>query len=134
EKRYKQKLLKTEYKEGTLVLVRNSRLEASVTKFKTDPRYLGPYEVVKRTRGGTYILKELDGAHHAEHYAAFRLIPYITRLDPEFQELLASQDDEELEEEIIENDQEDLAEFIEEDSDSPEENHPEEDSDTSINS
>jgi hypothetical protein len=45
-------------------------------------RYLGPYVVVKRTNRGVYILKEVDGAEHAEHYAAFRLLPYISRKDP----------------------------------------------------
>jgi hypothetical protein len=61
--------------------VRNSRLEVTVTKFKTEPRYLGPYEVVRRTPGGSYVLKELDGSEHADRYAAFRLLPYIKRSD-----------------------------------------------------
>lgn len=88
EKRYWHKLQRNIYNEGQLVLIRNSRLEATVAKFKTEPRYLGPYEVIRRTKRGTYILKELDGAEHAEHYAAFRLIPYVTRRDIEFQDLM----------------------------------------------
>jgi hypothetical protein len=86
-KRYVRRLQKDEYKEGELVLVRNSRLEMTVSKFKTEPRYLGPYEVVKKTKGGSYILKELDGAVHAQNYAAFRLIQYIYRDDPILYEL-----------------------------------------------
>jgi hypothetical protein len=93
EKRYWHRLQKEDYKPGQLVLVRNSRLEATVTKFKTDPRYLGPYEVVEKSKRGTYTLKELDGAVHAERYAAFRIIPYITRTDPQFYQLLQPSDD-----------------------------------------
>ena len=92
EKRYKHRLQKEEYKPGQLVLVRNSRLEATVTKFKTEPRYLGPYEVVDRSNRGTYTLKELDGAIHSERYAAFRIIPYFSRTDPQFQKMLQSPD------------------------------------------
>jgi hypothetical protein len=93
EKRYHHKLQKDNYLPGSLVLVRNSRLEATVAKFKTEPRYLGPFEVVKRTTRGNYILQELDGAEHAEQYAAFRIIPYITRTDPQFHELLQASGD-----------------------------------------
>jgi ribosomal protein L21E len=78
---------KEEYQPGDLVLIRNSRLEMTVTKFKTDPRYLGPYEVVMMTKGGSYILKELDGTLHKQHYAASRLIQYIHRNDPKIYEL-----------------------------------------------
>ena len=80
--RYQKRLQKSEYEEGSLVLVRNTRLEMSLNKFKLDPRYLGPYEVVKQTARGNYILKELDGTIHMEPYAAFRLISYVTRNDP----------------------------------------------------
>jgi hypothetical protein len=93
EKRYHHRLQKTNHQTGELVLVRNSRLEATVAKFKTEPRYLGPFEVVNRTTRGNYILKELDGTQHAEQYAAFRIIPYIKRTDPQFQDLLMPSDD-----------------------------------------
>jgi len=86
-RRFAKRLQKEEYKPGSLVLVRNSRLEVTLNKFKIEPRYLGPYEVVKRTSKGNYILKELDGALHSEPYAGFRLITYITRDDPEFSEI-----------------------------------------------
>jgi len=35
--------------------------------------------VVHRTRGGAYILAELDGATSKLRYAAFRLVPYYPR-------------------------------------------------------
>jgi transposase InsO family protein len=82
ERRFRKRLLKRNYEPGELVLIRNSRLESTVGKFKTEPRYLGPFEVVKRTTKGNYILKELDGTEHAERYAAFRILPYISRNHP----------------------------------------------------
>jgi len=94
EKRYHYKLQKSNYLPGSLVLVRNSQLEATVSKFKTEPRYLGPFEIVECTTRGNYILQELDGAKHAEQYAAFRIIPYISRTDPQFHDLLHTSNDE----------------------------------------
>ena len=46
---------------------------------KTKPRYLGPYEVCRRTQGGSYVLKELDGTILRQGVAAFRLLPYVSR-------------------------------------------------------
>jgi hypothetical protein len=86
-RRYNRRLQKRDYIKGELVLVRNSRLEMTVARFKTEPRYLGPYEVVRKTKGGSYILQELDGAVHATSYAASRLIKYIERNDPILSEL-----------------------------------------------
>ena len=92
ERRFKKRLQRKIYDPGDLVLVRNSRIEASLAGMKTEPRYLGPYEVVRRTQRGTYILQELDGAQHAEPYAAFRILPYISRESPEFYELIEDSD------------------------------------------
>ena len=36
--------------------------------------------VLRRTTGGSYLLAELDGAVSRLRYAAFRLIPYYSRL------------------------------------------------------
>ncbi|KAJ2925503.1 hypothetical protein H1R20_g11587, partial [Candolleomyces eurysporus] len=63
---------------GTLVLVQNSRIDSSVG-YKTKPRYLGPMVVVHRTRGGSYILSELDGSTSKLCFAAYRLAPYLIR-------------------------------------------------------
>ena len=38
--------------------------------------------VLHRTTGGSYLLAELDGAVSRLRYAAFRLIPYYSRLSP----------------------------------------------------
>lgn len=90
--RFARRLQKSDHQPGDLVLVRNSRLEMTVSKFKTEPRYLGPYEVVRKTKGGSYILKELDGAVHAQPYAAFRLLQYVHRTDPRLRRLDKDQD------------------------------------------
>ena len=63
---------------GALVLVRNTRIEHEHSR-KSKPRYLGPYAVVRRTEGGSYLLTELDGALAKTPFAAFRLIPYFPR-------------------------------------------------------
>lgn len=81
-KRYIRRLQLKDYEPGDLVLVRNSRLESTINRFKTQPRYIGPYEVHRKTKGGSYVLKELDGTQIAERFAAFRLLKYIYRDDP----------------------------------------------------
>jgi hypothetical protein len=78
------------------VLIRNNRHEDTLNKFKLHPRYLGPYEVVRKTTMGSYILKELDGALHQQHYAAFRLISYINWNDPILWESLSNEEGDEL--------------------------------------
>lgn len=64
---------------GNLVLVRNTRIEKELNR-KSKPRYLGPYVVVRQTKGGSYILSELNGAISATRYAKFRVIPYKARI------------------------------------------------------
>lgn len=68
-------------KEGSLVLVRNTRIEKHLNR-KQYARYIGPYEVVRRTQHGSYVLKELDGTIDRRGKAAFRLLPYIQRSKP----------------------------------------------------
>ena len=65
---------------NTLVLVRNTAIEKSLNR-KMKPRYLGPYLVVARNRGGAYVLSELDGAVFDRPIAAFRVLPYLARTD-----------------------------------------------------
>jgi hypothetical protein len=72
EKHFKRRIKTQTFSPGDLVLVRNNRVEDELNK-KTKPRYLGPYEVVQQTKGGSYVLKELDGTVSRRGVAAFRL-------------------------------------------------------------
>ncbi|KAF9470674.1 hypothetical protein BDN70DRAFT_768980, partial [Pholiota conissans] len=63
---------------GSLVLVRNSTVDKDLGS-KTKPRYFGPMVVVRQTKGGSYILADLDGSLSKLRYAQFRLFPYYPR-------------------------------------------------------
>ena len=92
ERKYLRRLVTDDYTEGALVLLRNSQIEKSMNR-KTRPRYLGPYQVVRRTKGGSYILRQLDGAVFRQGVAAFRLVPYYTRDDPQLQAITGYEPD-----------------------------------------
>lgn len=49
------------------------------TERKTNPRYLGPYQVKSRIDKGNYLLAELDGTEWTRVIAGFLVIPYIMR-------------------------------------------------------
>src|SRR5882724_4756979 len=80
---------------GSLVLVHNSRVEKELN-LKTKPRFLGPMVVVHHTKGGAYILAELNGAVSRLRYAAFWVIPYLARF-PDWIPVTSLLDDVELE-------------------------------------
>lgn len=63
---------------GSLVLIRNSKFD-KILSDKTKPRYFKPMVVIKRTKGGSYVLGELDGSMSKLRFAAFRLLPYQPR-------------------------------------------------------
>lgn len=82
EKKFERRMVQSEYQPGSLVLLRNNSVEDSVSiERKVVNRYMGPYEVVRKTRGGSYALAEMDGTPLRSSVAAFRLIPYIKRKD-----------------------------------------------------
>ncbi|KAI0353426.1 hypothetical protein OH77DRAFT_1382617, partial [Trametes cingulata] len=75
EKRFAHRLQRESFESGDLVLVRNSAIEREMNR-KHKPRYLGPYEIVRRTRNGSYVIRELNGDIARESVAAFRLLAY----------------------------------------------------------
>ena len=81
-KRFEEKHARTirdfNFERGNLVLLRNTAIEKSLNR-KMRPRYLGPFVVVSRNRGGAYIVADLNGAVFDRPIAAFRLIPYHAR-------------------------------------------------------
>jgi hypothetical protein len=93
ERRFHKKLQPRNYNPGELVLIRNTQIENRMSR-KHMPRYLGPYEVVRKNRGGAYVIQELDGSIYPGHIAAFRLIPYISRKHWFMQENSANSSDE----------------------------------------
>ena len=75
---------KDHYEPGALVLLRNVPMENTMSiERKTSDRYIGPYSIVRRTKGGSYVLQELNGNILRHTVAAYRLVPYIQRTDLE---------------------------------------------------
>ena len=94
EKRFKTRLVRNSYPPGTLVIVRNTEVEKSLD-YKHQDRYLGPYKVVRRTLGGSYVLSELNNAIWRQKVAAFRILPYISRTDAQLEMLAEHSSDSE---------------------------------------
>ncbi|GJF00600.1 hypothetical protein PsYK624_168930 [Phanerochaete sordida] len=86
--KYRARLTRARYTPGTLVLVRNTAVEKSMDQ-KDKARYLGLYEVVRQTKKGSYVVKEigLNGVVAAHGVAAFRVLPYFPRHQDMFAKL-----------------------------------------------
>ncbi len=70
------------FEPGDLVLVRNTTVEKSLNT-KMAIRYNGPMVVVRRTKGGSYLCCEMNGAMMHGKIAQFRVVPYLalTKID-----------------------------------------------------
>jgi len=78
EQQHHSRIIDFDFDPGSLVLVRNTRVEESLNR-KTKPRYLGPMVVIRKTIGTSYVVAELDGSESHLRVAGFRLIPYLSR-------------------------------------------------------
>ena len=80
EAKFGRRIIRTAFKPGELVLIRNNQNENTVSiNRKVKNRYMGPYRVVRENRGKAYVLEELNGNLLRTTVAAFRMIPYVKR-------------------------------------------------------
>jgi hypothetical protein len=69
-KKYENTIQGFNFDPGSLVLVHNSQHDKDLGS-KTVPQYFDPMVVLRRTKGGSYILSKLDGSISKLHFAAF---------------------------------------------------------------
>ena len=85
EKDHKAVIKDYKFRLGDLILVRNTAVEKSLDK-KMKARYLGPMVVIRHTKGGSYVVAELNGALWQQKVGAFRCVPYFTHKSSELPE------------------------------------------------
>ncbi|KZT31539.1 hypothetical protein SISSUDRAFT_966677, partial [Sistotremastrum suecicum HHB10207 ss-3] len=77
-KRFHSSLRDIDYVPGSLVLVRNVIMDKGI-RTKTEPRYLGPFVVVRKNTGGAYVLAEMNGQESSSTFFPARLVPFYSR-------------------------------------------------------
>ncbi|EJD34529.1 hypothetical protein AURDEDRAFT_30539, partial [Auricularia subglabra TFB-10046 SS5] len=77
--KFKHTIKDYDFKEGELVMVRNTQVAKELGWKKIEDKYYGPLVVIRRNPGGNYVLAELDGSISLLRCAAFRVAPYYPR-------------------------------------------------------
>ncbi|KIM47366.1 hypothetical protein M413DRAFT_63767 [Hebeloma cylindrosporum] len=75
EKDHKAVIKDYKFKLGDLILVRNTATEKNLDK-KMKARYLGPMVVIRQTKGGSYVIAEMNGALWQSKVGAFCCVLY----------------------------------------------------------
>jgi len=78
EKEHANTIREYNFKLGDLVLIRNTAIEKALNK-KMKWRFLGPCIMISKSKGGAFIIAELNGAVFDRPIAAFRVVPYHAR-------------------------------------------------------
>ncbi|ESK81404.1 hypothetical protein Moror_16561 [Moniliophthora roreri MCA 2997] len=81
EQEFINKIKEYDFKLGMLVQMHNMAIEKELDR-KMYSRYLGPMIVIRRTKGGSYILADMNRAVKKEKVVAFRVLPHHACYEP----------------------------------------------------